>query len=331
MIDIKGHEKVFGILKKSVTDEQTAQSYLFSGIAGIGKLQAAIEFACMLNCRGYLQPEHFDCKICDRIRKGNCPDVRVEKPHKGSFRIDRVRYLQSFLKYSPVEAAFRVTIIDDAHLINRSAQNALLKTLEEPPSHSILILVTPKASNLLSTVRSRLRRVKFAPISKSVIGDELMRTKNISAEEAQTLAGLSSGSLGRALEIYSANTANLRKSILDFLNQGPSFGLAALLELSAQASADQETLFNAIEFGMTWVRDSITLKLGAHSSTLINADIIDFLKSSAQHHSVEKLLKISDLLANGLEFVGSESNINRNILADVMFLKIYQELIEEMA
>jgi DNA polymerase III subunit delta' len=328
MTDILGHKKVFDVLAKSATDEQTAQSYLFSGVEGIGKLLVAIEFACMLNCSRYCQTGHFECNICDRIRKGNHPDVRIETPIKGSFKIDRVRYLQSFLKYSPVEALFRVIIIDDAHLINRAAQNALLKTLEEPPAGSIMILVTAKASYLLPTVRSRLRKVKFSPLGRSLITQELVRTKKLGVQEADTIAGLSSGSLGRALELHSAGTIHLRKSVMDFLNAGPEFGLAALLELSAQVSVDQRKLFEAIEFGMTWVRDLMTLKLNGQASNIINTDLIDILSSSAQHYSIEKLLSIRDLMSNALISVDSETNINRNLLSDVMFLQIRQKMNE---
>jgi DNA polymerase-3 subunit delta' len=331
MTDILGHKKVFDVLEKSATDRQTAQSYLFSGKEGIGKLHVAIEFACMLNCPHYSPTDHLQCGICDRIRKGNHPDVRIETPIKGSVKIDRVRYLQSFLKYSPVEAPFRVIIIDDAHLINRAAQNALLKTLEEPPAYSLMILVTSRSSHLLPTVRSRLRKVMFSPLIRSVITKELVRIKNISEEEAQTIAGLSSGSLGRALELHSEGVTNLRKSVMDFFNAGPKFGLAPLLELSAQVSIDQRKLFDAIEFGMTWIRDLMTLKLGGLAFNVINTDLIDILRSSAQHYSIEELLTIRDLMSNGLALVDSETNINRNLLSDVMFLRIRQTMSRKSA
>ncbi|MFH0960495.1 MAG: DNA polymerase III subunit delta' [Pseudomonadota bacterium] len=326
MTDILGHTKVFDVLRKSATDRHTAQSYLFSGTEGIGKRLVAIEFACMLNCPSYSITDHLHCNICERIRKGNHPDVRIEIPIKGSVKIDRVRYLQSFLKYSPVEAPFRVIIIDDAHLINRAAQNALLKTLEEPPAYSLLILVTSRVSSLLPTVRSRLRKIMFSPLPRSVIAQELVRIKNLSLEEAQTTAGLSSGSLGRAIELHSNNSIDLRRSVMDFFNSGSKFGVSGLLELSAQVSVDQRKILDAIEMGMTWINDLMKLKLGAEESSVINTDLIDILRYSAQHHSIDELLAIRDIMSDSMTLVDSDTNINRNLISDVMFLKIRQEM-----
>jgi len=305
-----------------VAEKRTAHSYLFSGIEGIGKKLIAIEFACMLNCTSYSFTNHQDCRTCERIRKGAHADVRVETPQKGSIRIDRVRQVQGFLKYSPVESRYRVIIIDDAHLMNRAAQNALLKTLEEPPAFGILVLVTSKASSLLPTVRSRLRKIRFAPLDRSVITDELVRDRRLKHDEAECVAGLASGSLAKALELLSANTLKFRNSMTQFLTSGSEFGLAALLDLSFQVSSDAQNMADTIEFGMVWIRDLIVLKMEGATSTIVNTDLIDILTTSAQHHAVSELLSIHQEMANTLELLGSDTNINRNLLADVMFLRI---------
>lgn len=326
MTKILGHEDIIAVLKKSVDEKRTAHSYLFSGIEGIGKKLIAIEFACMLNCPAFSSIDHRNCKTCERIRKGIHADVRIEKPLKGSIRIDRVRQLQGFLKYSPIEAPYRVIILDDAHTINRPAQNALLKVLEEPPVNSILVLVTSKASALLPTVRSRLRRIKFPPLDRSVVAEELSRIKEIPQEEAMAIAGLSSGSLGHALELLSTNTLKLRNSLTGFLSNAPDYGLAGLLELSAQVSSEAPRLVEAIHFGMTWIRDLLLIRIGTPASFVVNTDLIDILKTSAQHYSVEELLAMHDEMANGLMLVDSDTNINRNLVADVMFLRLREKL-----
>ncbi|MGC8660623.1 MAG: DNA polymerase III subunit delta', partial [Desulfomonilaceae bacterium] len=221
MTKILGHADTLAILKNSVVSQKMAHAYLFSGLDGIGKKLVAIEFACMVNCPSYDPDEGHECRVCALIRKGNHADVQIVTPLKGSIRIDSVRQIHSFLKYSPVEAQYRVIIIDDAHLLNRSAQNALLKTLEEPPGSSLLILVTSRASALLSTVKSRLRHVRFGPLERSLISEELVRRKRIPSDQAASLAGLASGSLGRALELLSVNTLKFRNSLTDFLTNAP--------------------------------------------------------------------------------------------------------------
>ncbi len=330
MTKILGHEEIVSSLEKSVSEKRTAHSYLFSGIAGIGKKLIAIEFACMLNCPSYSFTEHERCGMCVKIRKGNHPDVRVEGPQKGSIRIDRVRQLQGFLKYAPMEAPYRVIIIDDAHLINRAAQNALLKTLEEPPGGSVLVLITDKASSLLPTVRSRLRTVKFAPLERSMIAREITRLKHLGQDEATCVAGLASGSLGRALELLTANTLKFRKDLVEFLSQGNNLGLATLLDLSFRLSSDAQKLIDTIEFGMTWIRDLIILKTGGAVSCVVNADLVDILTTSAQHHSISGLLSVFNEMATALGLLASDTNINRNLLTDVMFLKIRDRLNDTM-
>ncbi len=326
MTKILGHADTLAILKNSVLSKKTAHSYLFSGIDGIGKKLVAVEFACMLNCPSYEAEELHKCRVCDLIRKGSHADVRIVTPQKGSIRIDNVRQIQSFLKYSPVEAQYRVIILDDAHLINRSAQNALLKTLEEPPGSSVLILVTSRASALLPTVKSRLRHVRFGPLERPLIAEELARKRKIGPDEAMSLAGLASGSLGRAIELLSANTLKFRNTLTEFFTAGPDFGLASLLDLSFRISSDVQNFTDAIEFGMTWIRDLIVLKSGGATTSVIHTDLIDILATSAQHHPIRELLEIHTEMAKALELLNADTNINRNMLADVMFLRIRKML-----
>ncbi|MGC8604585.1 MAG: ATP-binding protein, partial [Desulfomonilaceae bacterium] len=300
MTEILGHSETLGVLEKSAHSKRQAHSYLFSGVDGIGKKLVAIEFACMLNCPSYTYKQPHSCRICDQIRKNAHADVRIERPQKGTIRIDTVRQLQGFLKYSPIEALYRVIIIDDAHLTNRAAQNALLKTLEEPPSNSIIILITSKASSLLPTVRSRLRRIKFAPLQKSLIAAELVRSRGLSREQAESLAGIASGSLGRAFELLSANYLKFRRDLTDFLTKGQNYGLSALLDLSFRVSADAQLLSDVIEFGITWIRDLFVLKVTGETRSIVNTDLVDILTISAQHLSEYELLAIHDQMSNTL-------------------------------
>jgi len=113
-----------------------------------------------------------------------------------------------------------------------------------------------------------------------------------------------------------------RNSMTQFLRSGPDFGLAALLDLSLQVSSDPQNMADTIEFGMVWIRDLIVLKMEGATSTIVNTDLIDILTTSAQHHAVSELLSIHQEMANTLELLSSDTNINRNLLADVMFLRI---------
>ena len=153
-----------GILERTAKEGRPAHAYLFTGREGVGKRMAAFRFASMLNCPDPQADPDGTCHVCRRISSETHPDFIIERPEKGMIRIERVRLLQNSFKFAPAEARFRIAVIDDAHLMNRSAQNALLKTLEEPPPARVIVLVTSKPFLLLSTVRSRCRRVRFGPI-----------------------------------------------------------------------------------------------------------------------------------------------------------------------
>ncbi len=166
---VSGHETILKSLERTVVQGRPAHAYLFSGRDGIGKKLVAMLFTAMVNCPEFPNDPEASCSVCRRILAHKHPDFILETPIRGMIRIEQVRGIQRFFQFAPVEGHQRVVVIDDAHTMNRSAQNALLKTLEEPPTRRILILVTSKPYVLLPTVRSRCRRVRFAPLASSTL------------------------------------------------------------------------------------------------------------------------------------------------------------------
>jgi len=237
-------------------------------------------------------------------------------------RIERIRRLQGFFKYAPVEGRYRVAIIDDAHLMNRQAQNALLKTLEEPPPGRVLILVTSKPFLLLSTVRSRCRRTRFAALPFEALQHLLIERFGISPEQAAALAAMSGGSAARALEIKSTNFLDLRDRVIAAVTEPESLGIAGLLEFSLSVSSDRKKVKDAIEMGMTWVRDLLVAQVRSDPATLIHRDLLDRIFATAQHHSSKQLTLVYDELLRASQLVEAETNFNANLTMDVMVLRI---------
>ena len=167
--DISGHRRLIDLLSRSIANESLPPSLLFSGPSGAGKRLTALAVAQTLNC---VQPVRSaslaidacgTCSSCSRIARGVHPDVIILAPgDSGAIKIEQVRDAVDRTGFRPFEGRRRVVIIDDADAIVSGAQNALLKTLEEPPSASMFILVTSLPDLLLPTVRSRLIRLSFA-------------------------------------------------------------------------------------------------------------------------------------------------------------------------
>lgn len=319
MNGIFGHENILSLLRQTVSHDRPAHAYLFTGREGIGKRLVALRFAAMLNCPSSDGDPSCSCPVCSRVITEKHPDILLERPEKNIIRIERIRNLQQNFKYTPVEGRFRVAIIDDAHLMNRAAQNALLKTLEEPPPGRVLILVSSKPGVLLSTVRSRCRKARFGPLdSHSLIS--LLVEKGVPDDKASVAAGMSGGSAAKALQMTESSFMKLRDKVISTLVNPVNNGLSGLLDLSAELSANRESARESLEIAKSYLRDLVVEKMG--SENLIHADFLDTIVATAQNHNDHELFQVYDEITKASDLIEAEINVNRNIALDVLFLKI---------
>src|SRR5205814_5464913 len=212
-----GNNEVKASLRRLLTENRLPGSLLFTGEAGIGKKLFALELAKALNCRNRVGVEACDeCSSCKRIENSIFPpfsdvkdnnermiwsehgDVAMVRPYKQIIRVKPMRELEREANFRPFEGAARVFIVEDAEYMNDQAANALLKTLEEPPPTSHLILTTTNPTALLQTIRSRCQMIRLAPIPFSEIEQFLMKQNGMSMDDAALLARTSRGSLGYA-------------------------------------------------------------------------------------------------------------------------------------
>jgi DNA polymerase III subunit delta' len=174
----RGHRRLVGLLARSVYRDRLPPSLIFSGPAGAGKRQTAIAMAQALNCLaptgdGEARDSCGSCTACTRIARGVHPDVLIVEPgDNGSIKIDQVRDIVDRAAYRPFEGRRRVVIVDAADTMVAAAQNALLKTLEEPPSASVFVLVTTRPEMLLATVQSRCPRLRFPGVGPDTIDSD---------------------------------------------------------------------------------------------------------------------------------------------------------------
>jgi DNA polymerase III subunit delta' len=213
--NIKGQDRAIGFLRCAIQNNRVGHAYVFFGPEGVGKRLTAVNFAKALNCAapkdgGPCDPSTGsgshpkpvagcdECISCRKIDAMNHPDFIVLSPEKDSalIKIDAVRELARDISLKPYEARKKVYIIDDAALMKHEAQNALLKTLEEPVTDSVLILVTGDISRLFSTIRSRAQEVRFFPLAADEVKEVLIGVHGIEKTRAHILAHISSGTPG---------------------------------------------------------------------------------------------------------------------------------------
>ncbi len=214
---IVGHSRLLSLLARVIARDSMPPAVLLAGPPGVGKRLAAVAIAQAINC---LQPQSAkeferdacgECASCRRIARGMHPDVIVVEPgDMGTIKIEQPRDVIDRSHYRPFEGRRRVVIIDEADAAGADAQSALLKTLEEPPSASVFILVSSMPDALLPTVLSRCPRLRFGPLTPNEVASALVQDHGYSEQEARIAAAESDGSIGRALESQSEDLSEAR-------------------------------------------------------------------------------------------------------------------------
>ncbi|MEA1929070.1 MAG: DNA polymerase III subunit delta' [Candidatus Auribacterota bacterium] len=213
---IQGQDGAVNYLRQSIARDRVINAYLFQGPSGVGKSLTASVFARALNCPVEPGRGCGSCPSCRQVEAGTHPDVHVVSPRSKSrmILIDQIHELQRMVSLSGQRGNWKVFIIQDADRMNINAQNAFLKTLEEPPDKTILILITHQADLLLTTIRSRCNKVLFSPWPYELMKQFLMAKVSVSDDESNVLYSISRGCPGRALQLLQEDLLGKRKRLL---------------------------------------------------------------------------------------------------------------------
>ena len=315
-----------------MAEDRIGQSLLLAGPRGVGKYQFAISLAQALNCDQTRMGEACgDCIPCRKIIRNEHGDVRTilresqdpsfKKETKSQFiKIDQVRDMAQQAQFRPYEGRRRVFIIDDAEWLRHEAANSLLKTLEEPPDTSLIILITSKPFSLLDTIRSRCLMLSFAPLTAAEI-EQHLRTTQTSPEEAHLRALLAAGSIGRAIELDLASYRAMRNLLLELV-ETLVFSRDSIKLLSAAEylgrKLDREAFEKHLDALMVLLGDLFHLKLGDPEGSLINDDIHQRLEPVARALSIEQIAKWTDRIEQ--IFLALPRNVNRQLAIESLLV-----------
>lgn len=315
---LKGQDSAVSFLRSSLKNNRTSHAYIFVGPGGTGKRIAALNFAKALNCANPSSGEPCEaCPSCGKINRSSHPDIFIIKPEKegGSIRIDDIRSLIKDIYLKPFEAKKKVYIIDGADGMKHEAANALLKTLEEPPTDSILILITEDLKALFHTITSRSQVVRFFPLKVDEIKWILAKEHSLDEARAHVLARLSSGSLGKALNLKDEDFFAKRASLIAGIAGKP------LVDIDFD-DLPKENLRLYLDMLLVWYRDILTIKSGAGDSLLVNIDKKDIISNEAKRLSFDYL---EDVIKQILDtFVYLDQNANQKLAMSVLGTKINQ-------
>ncbi len=302
-------------------NDKVVHSYLFLGNEGIGKKWAALQFAKALNClEGAMGKKDAcdHCPSCKKIDHHLHPDVLVIEPEGQTLKVDQVRQMQKDLAYRPYEGQRRVCILDAADRMAPNMSNTLLKTLEEPPLHTVIILLANSPKWLLPTILSRCQPIHFHPLPISLVSNWLTGRNGIDEEEAHLLASLSEGSPGKAMEIREKIEQIPRDELLiDFVGL-KSIPFERKERWAESLSSNREDLILILEVARTLLRDLVIRKTLKDPSKLIHADLSQVIEVLAPKWSLSSLLNRMEGLHQTI--LAIRSNANMALALEAMML-----------
>ena len=303
---IRGQRFAKKYLSNSIKSNMISHAYMFEGPSGVGKNTMARELAATL-----LEMENLF----------NSPDYIEITPDGNSIKIAQIRKLQSAILVKPYKS-YKIYVIDEAQKMTVEAQNALLKTLEEPPKYAIIILITNNKESLLDTIKSRCEIIKFTPIPLVEVADYLTQT-GVDKNRASLLANFSRGSMQKAIELSESEDFHImRDDVQKYVETFLTGSMLDIMDIQSSIEKYKDNITNVLDLLVNYFRDIMMVKENVDSSMIINLDRLVFIKNMSTKITYSQLSKIIDIIEETKNKL--RSNCNFNISIQVMTLNIYE-------
>lgn len=282
---VKSENDIMRRFARLLKNGRMAHAYLFIGPEGVGKTQTALEVAKLINCENPKEASNAltceRCPSCLKMNSGHHPDVSVlDKGENQTIKIEQIRELVSRSQLSPFEAKKKVFIIKDTEHLTLEGANALLKTLEEPSSNSVLFLTTSVPEKNLETVKSRCHLVFFFPLSPEKLAARLKEEYRAAWPDSHFLARFSQGCPGKAKAFYDEHLFERKNGMLDQFLSGQA---SENLSKDMFTSREETKLF--LDLLLSWFRDLMLLKQGLGPEHMVHQDRIEQLRVAAGDYS----------------------------------------------
>jgi DNA polymerase-3 subunit delta' len=317
-----GNERIKKLLRRAVAEGRVGQGLIFAGQRGVGKHQFALALAQAVNCQNPRDGDACgDCLSCRKISSSEHPDVHTISPDGQFIKIGQMREMSEEAQYRPYEGRRRVYIIDNAERLREEAANSILKTLEEPPESSLILLVTSKPYALLETIRSRCQMLSFAPLTSDELEAHLKANFKRPLEETRMLARLARGSIGRTLEIDLGVYREKRATMLELIETlAITRDMVKLLSAAEHLGRklEKDEFENHLDVLMVLLADLFHLKLGEPADSLTNSDIAARLERTAEAVRLEQITEWVDRVEQVLQSM--TRNVNRQLAMEAMLM-----------
>ena len=321
--EIVGHEQIKEHMQAAIRDKKPFHAYLFQGEEGVGKEALARTFAAGLQCQSESADKPCkECVSCRQMESGNQPDVIWVTREKASLGVDEIReQLCNTMDIKPFSSPYKIYLVPEAEKMTEAAQNALLKTIEEPPEYGIVILMTSNISALLPTIQSRCLTMEFRPLSTAVVESYVTEHCQVPDYQARASAAFAQGNLGKAMRYAKSEDFIERKDhIISLLRHVEQMDLSEMLAVIKDLGTRKDEVRDYIDLMVLWYRDVLLFKATKDINQLLFQDEASYISREASHRSYEKIEEI--LQAFEKAKVRLRANVNFDITMELMLLAL---------
>ena len=321
--DVVGHKDILKYISSAVENNRVSHAYILNGERGSGKRMLANLFAMTLLCETGDNEPCGKCHSCKQAESGNHPDIiRVTHEKPNSISVDDIRtQVNNTVDIKPYQGPYKVYIIPQADLMTPQAQNAILKTIEEPPSYAVFLLLTENAETLLPTINSRCVMLKLRNIKDTLIKKYLMENLEIPDYKADMCTAFAQGNMGRAIMLANSEHFNeIREEAVQLLKHIHEMELNEIVAAVKNISVYKLEITDYLDIIMIWYRDVLLYKATKEIDKVVFKDQLQSIKEQARKSSYEGI----ELILESLEKAKArlKANVNFDLVMELLFLTI---------
>lgn len=318
---ILGQDHIKRHFQTAIATQKISHAYILSGEPGTGRNALADHFALTLLCESGAGAPCLKCHSCRQALSGNHPDIihiTHEKP--GTIGVDDIRaQINNTVSIRPYSSQYKLYIMDEAEKMTIQAQNALLKTIEEPPSYAVIILITTNPDGFLPTILSRCVQLKLRPLDDAAVRDYLIADLSVPETKAEIYAAFARGNIGKAVRIaQSEDFQHFYEELIHLLKNIRAMDISMLLNFIKKLKDENFDLYECLDFMQIWYRDALMFKVTKDANLLIFKDEYSAINEMSQKTGYDGFENILQAIEKAK--VRLEANVNMELAMELMFL-----------
>ena len=323
--DVVGHKNIIKYIQNAVTADAVSHAYILNGERGSGKKLLANLFAMSLQCEN--RDEDGDacgkCRSCRQAAGGNQPDIiRIMHEKPNTISVDDIRtQVNNDIVIKPYSSKYKIYIIPEADLMSAQAQNALLKTIEEPPEYAVIMLLTENAEALLPTIRSRCVMMKLRNIKDQLVKKYLMEQMEIPDYKADVCVAFAQGNMGKAIMLATSEYFNeIKEEVVHLLRNIDEMNVSELMDAVKKCMTYKMEINDYLDMIAIWYRDVLIYKATKNVDRVVFSDQLRYIKARASKSSYEGIENILDAIEKAKARL--KANVNVELTMELLLLTI---------